>query len=62
MGPGMGPAMAMTASHCRFDAGGLLKDRWLFNFVRQLFAHYGLALEEIRRFESDLGGTDPDHS
>jgi len=25
----MGPAMATTASHCRFDAGGLLKDRGL---------------------------------
>jgi hypothetical protein len=51
-----------TANQYRFDAGGLLKDRWFFNFVRQLFRHHGLALEEFRGLESDFGGTEPDHS
>jgi hypothetical protein len=46
-----------TANQYRFDAGGLLKDRWFFSFVPQLFRHHGLALEEFRGLESDFGGT-----
>jgi hypothetical protein len=41
----MGAAMSMTASYCRFDADGRLKDSWFFSFVRKLFTPDGLAMK-----------------